>query len=1076
LILMFENIVYTNPAHQATNHPQPPTMCRFIKTDGNQCKLSPKKDLCHKHINSAPAPVVEPIAEVLIAKIRSLSFEATVAEPVAEPVVELVAEQKNEEPELIQDEAEIVAEDIASPMSPNTTSAIATPIVEQTKSAPIKKIFDDRECIFNRKGAEAHYWIDKCALGRADVYRSLIQPNGKYWWDTKGYRVINVIHRQGKYQTRRYVYFENMVDMFALIKYFHGKASSMGVGSFECHEVFIGQDPRIKMFFDIESVIPVEAYESMLKWMNGDDSDMAKMVSEDVINAMKLSLEAVDNHFDMYESLIDYAIVSRSRKVADGMKLSYHLITNVSMRVSECKALIKLIKEEYLSCINVKRPDGYKDMLCAPSTLDTNPYSKNGSLSLPGSTKDGHTLTMVQSFKQSSMSLHLIDTHECHDMHAFTEDLPVKANISDREAFEESSSDFIKKALAKLDSERVPAYDPSSMDVYANTPRGNYLRVARTAPSHCPACDRTHDNADTLLLIFNEKQGLALWKCAHNEEMKAKRWFGNSGQKEYELVAHDDDEIEAFARSAKPVHATKASKADKDGEDERMSADEAALRLPAWDIKRSSSSVPPLNDPHNPCCYSDYLTLGRNPITPSAAMKYIYNNFALVNNGGESFFITKNFNKDAEGNKHISYKYIKYGLIKGIPGRLQVLLINPESKKVEIHSFALWRFLKAWEFDITYSEMKFSPFGAKAGYDWSNMDVFNIFTGFVNRFEVEFEVDESRIERYLTHIREAWCNDDIELFDFTVKLFAYMVQFPHLKTAVAMIVMGPEGLGKNFVMELWRDYVIGHNYFLETPSIEAITNKFNAGLEGNLMVVLNEAAKVNKSVDANKAQEVVKDLITEKRRRYERKGLEGYMGECFNNVIMFSNNDYVVRASTEMRRFVFYKGSGRFIGKELEHFAPIKKDFEDNDAGIHLYHYLMNIDLTGFHPQRSAPTTATKEELKKTAIEKPIQWIISCVNEETRHTFISTHTDSAQEEFYASNNLLSMYNLWMESCGERTDTTLKSFVKIMMKYFEPAAARKKIGTIRSRGFDLSISSVKAMISKTARRDDLFDDE
>jgi hypothetical protein len=158
-------------------------MCNFIKTDGNQCKLSPKKDLCHKHINATPVSQPEPVAEEFIAKIRSLSFEATSAEPTAE---ETPIEQNNEEPELIQAETEIVAEDIASPMSPNTTTIAASPIVEQTKSAPIKKIFDDRECIFTHKGAECMYWIDKCALGRADSFHNLKQPNGKYWWVDQG--------------------------------------------------------------------------------------------------------------------------------------------------------------------------------------------------------------------------------------------------------------------------------------------------------------------------------------------------------------------------------------------------------------------------------------------------------------------------------------------------------------------------------------------------------------------------------------------------------------------------------------------------------------------------------------------------------------------------------------------------------------------------------------------------------------------------------------------------------------------------------------------------------------------------
>jgi len=102
--------------------------------------------------------------------------------------------------------------------------------------------------------------------------------------------------------------------------------------------------------------------------------------------------------------------------------------------------------------------------------------------------------------------------------------------------------------------------------------------------------------------------------------------------------------------------------------------------------------------------------------------------------------------------------------------------------------------------------------------------------------------------------------------------------------------------------------------------------------------------------------------------------------------------------------------------------------------------------------------------------------MISCINNETRNTFIANHADTTQEQFHASTYLLALFNTWMESCGERNDTSLKSFTKTLMKYFEPATNRRKIGSIRSRGFDLSINSVKAMIAKTARRDDLFDDE
>jgi hypothetical protein len=88
------------------------------------------------------------------------------------------------------------------------------------------------------------------------------------------------------------------------------------------------------------------------------------------------------------------------------------------------------------------------------------------------------------------------------------------------------------------------------MDLYANLPRGNFVQVGRTKPSHCPECNRVHDNDDTLLLIFNEEKASAWWKCTHNEDMSGKRWFGKHSPKEIE-VDIDHDEVEAFGQKAK---------------------------------------------------------------------------------------------------------------------------------------------------------------------------------------------------------------------------------------------------------------------------------------------------------------------------------------------------------------------------------------------------------------------------------------------------------------------------------------------------------------------------------------------
>jgi len=323
----------------------------------------------------------------------------------------------------------------------------------------------------------------------------------------------------------------------------------------------VGRDPIVKMFFDIEQVVPKSFYEALVKYAG--DTKVGEIISADVIEALKGTLEEYDHNYDHYESYIDYAIVSRCRSVGDDdIKLSFHVITNVAMRVSECKAIARVLKEDYLSLTN-DRITGYKDMLCAKNTLNTAPYRKNGGLSLPGGRKKGHQLTTIRQFERNE-SLHLREVYACTTLHEFSDQLPIKTFDSRRQEFEDSSSEFINKALAKLDSDpkRVPAYTPEAMDLYANPPHGNYLHVARTAPSHCSACDRTHDSSDSLLLIFNEAKEIALWKCARNDDMKASRWFGRAGSKDYDIEGHDDDDIEFFAKNLATRAARKAEAAE----------------------------------------------------------------------------------------------------------------------------------------------------------------------------------------------------------------------------------------------------------------------------------------------------------------------------------------------------------------------------------------------------------------------------------------------------------------------------------------------------------------------------------
>ncbi|GMF12189.1 unnamed protein product [Phytophthora lilii] len=135
-----------------------------------------------------------------------------------------------------------------------------------------------------------------------------------------------------------------------------------------------------------------------------------------------------------------------------------------------------------------------------------------------------------------------------------------------------------------------------------------------------------------------------------------------------------------------------------------------------------------------------------------------------------------------------------------------------------------------------------------------------------------------------------------------------------------------------------------------TPKITILTGRFNSAREHKILTIINEAANVKQS--SHEDQDELKDCITEPTSSKHRI-------EC---VDLLCKNDRL---------------------DDKAYFKAYINEFNQADGDIHLHHYLMSIDLEGFHPQNDAPMTKEESNMQKSAIEKPIQWLIECVTNST---------------------------------------------------------------------------------------------
>ncbi|GMF26486.1 unnamed protein product [Phytophthora lilii] len=176
------------------------------------------------------------------------------------------------------------------------------------------------------------------------------------------------------------------------------------------------------------------------------------------------------------------------------------------------------------------------------------------------------------------------------------------------------------------------------------------------------------------------------------------------------------------------------------------------------------------------------------------------------------------------------------------------------------------------------------------------------------------------------------------------------------------------------------------------------------------------------------------------------------------------NNIAYIRQSNRVRRFVYLLCKN----DRLDDKAYFKAIINQADGGIHLDHYLMSIDLERFHPQIGAPMTKEKSDMQKSAIEKPIQWLIECVTNSTiNNIFQKSQIEKTPDtlEFVPIDDMLSKFTQWMiEESRDASSYTRDRFSKTMGRILG-ANCKKQVNRVRQRGYDLSVNSLRETIIK-----------
>lgn len=217
------------------------------------------------------------------------------------------------------------------------------------------------------------------------------------------------------------------------------------------------------------------------------------------------------------------------------------------------------------------------------------------------------------------------------------------------------------------------------------------------------------------------------------------------------------------------------------------------------------------------------------------------------------------------------------------------------------------------------------------------------------------------------HIRDVICSRDDTLDAYVMNWLARMIQRPGEAGQVALVLRGKRGAGKGTLGEPLADlFGLQHGIHLNDP--QQLAGRFTGHLAGKVFVFADEAIFAGDRSSTPR----LKAMITEKRLPMERKGVDIVQVRNCAHVLMASNDDWVVPAGVQERRFCVLDVSGERVG-DIPYFNRIRAQLRDGGLAAMLDE-LLGRDIRDFNVW-DYPHTAAEVDQQLATLDAADGWL-----------------------------------------------------------------------------------------------------
>lgn len=420
----------------------------------------------------------------------------------------------------------------------------------------------------------------------------------------------------------------------------------------------------------------------------------------------------------------------------------------------------------------------------------------------------------------------------------------------------------------------------------------------------------------------------------------------------------------------------------------------------------------------------------------------------FIINGGNSFYITESkINGEVKTNM---IKHLHTTLNKKIK-----IEDNNEKKGYIIKSIK-----ECYEDEIKnnmFDEMNFIPFPPHKEVKEIE-GICNTYYGNKIPYEKNFKINMDLILPFLNHIKEILADNDNRNYNYILNMLAHYIQRPHIKTNVCMVFISTEeGAGKNIFIDNFNEKLIGSNYTTNIDNLDTLFARFNGILANKIVTVLDEV----KTKFGGKSSDQFKSMMTQKNFNLEQKGMEHVKVKDYNNYIILTNNEIPVNIDISDRRFFVSNVSNKRVG-DYNYFDKLQDTFDDCEAIKHLYHYLINHDISNFKTQRDIPVTQNKIDIKYETLKSPIKFMVAMAADKINYGIDSKEIDSD-----------TLYNAYVDfvynNCDRTTPVRKLDFFKQIKKLISIPVMNYTNGK-KNKIYNISKKQVKDSLVKYFKTD------